>query len=169
MKKRTATVGGGLIALGILVGMFLNLFRGPGGGGDGSNMLVQSSGEESLSIEEPESETAADESTDVPVHNASQQNNIDSQPAAVAAAPQVVDVVVDDRQYHIRKTGEDGREQLVPIALQELVETVRRASGNEDGIRVRIVRRDSSRAAAEKLLHESLLDAGVAETAMQWD
>ena len=81
----------------------------------------------------------------------------------------VVKVVIQDRDYLLRTTDDDGQEQLQPIALAQLVETVRAASGDEDGVRVRIVRRDSSRAAAEELLHQSLLKAGVAATAMVWD
>lgn len=169
MKKRTATVGGGLILAGIALGMLLNLFRGPGGGGEGSNVLVQSPGEDTVPLDSALSKPLgeqAEQSGDVPVQNASQQN-----PASPESAPppEVVDVVIDDREYQLRTTSADGQTQLVPIALPKLLEVVRSAKGTEDGIRVRIVRTDASRAAAEKLLHQSLLDAGVEETAMQWD
>jgi len=164
--KRTATVGGGLVLVGLALGMLLNLFRGPGGGDEGTNVMARSSGETSLSQSDP--------GADVPVTNASQEQPISSEPAAPAMAPvaqplQVVRVVVEDREYKLRRTGSDGQEQLQPIALAELIELVRGVSGDEDGVRVRIVRHDSSRAAAEELLRQRLIEAGVAETAMVWN
>ena len=80
--------------------------------------------------------------------------------------PQVLQVLIDDRQYAIAERGEN-RMEYRPAALEALVEAARQHAGNADGIRVRVARR-KSRAAIEIRLRDELLKAGLTEDNIEW-
>jgi hypothetical protein len=69
-------------------------------------------------------------------------------------------VLIDERSYFLRRVV-DGQEEYNRIELPELINLAKSTRGNEDGIRVRIFRRESSRASAENVLHEKLTEAGL--------
>lgn len=87
----------------------------------------------------------------------------DPEPAKPVEVPKVVRVVIDNQSYFLR--GEAGDE---PIELKQLVELVKAAPGDEDGTRVRIYRRLSSRTSAELALNTALVDAGIKEDQTIW-
>lgn len=82
------------------------------------------------------------------------------------AVPDVVRILIDDRQYYLRS--ENGGDQGVPISLPNLIRLVEQAPGDEDGLRVRVYRRVTARAATEEALKTALADAGINEAAIFW-
>ena len=48
------------------------------------------------------------------------------------------------------------------------MELIQAAEGDEDGIRLKIYRNDSTRASSEEKLKQALAEAGVADTAVFW-
>lgn len=74
----------------------------------------------------------------------------------------VVDVLIDDRDYFLGKGAGDARE-WVPAEQDAIAAYARQASGDESGIRVRIFRKPSARAASEDDLSETLRNVGLTE------
>jgi hypothetical protein len=62
----------------------------------------------------------------------------------------------------------DGAGVARPTTLDEIAKLARLAKGNSEGIRVRVSRRPSSKAAVEVELRDALVDAGVPEDAIDW-
>jgi hypothetical protein len=151
MFKIKRIVAGGLIVLGaVLASMFGNLFRGPGlGDGDGRGNGPPAVNDAPNGDEIPDPQPFEPEP---PVET-----------PAVPETPRVVDILIDDRDYLVREVV-NGEIQYREIELSELIERVKQAPGNDEGIRVRISRTESSRASAENLLDRSLEQAGIAKT-----
>ena len=74
----------------------------------------------------------------------------------------VLDILVDGHDYQISLRGKG----YTTFPLERIVATAKATSGNEDGIRVRILRRDSARVVAWSRLHEALEDAGISKDAI---
>ncbi len=74
----------------------------------------------------------------------------------------VLDILVDGHDYQISLRGKG----YTTFPLARIVETAKVTSGNEDGIRVRILRRDSARVVAWSRLYEALEDAGISKDAI---
>ena len=74
----------------------------------------------------------------------------------------VLDILVDGHDYQISLRGKG----YTTFPLARIVETATLTSGNEDGIRVRILRRDSARVVAWSRLYEALEDAGISKDAI---
>ncbi len=141
---RRLTIGGGaLIGVAMVYGLLNGLFSGFGGNGPGSGaQALVSNGNNSMSM--PDASQSKP-----PVENETPPESTD-----------VVNVLIDERSYFIRLLV-DGKGEYRRIELPELVNLAKAARGNEDGIRVRVSRRESSRASAENLLQEKLLGAGL--------
>ncbi len=75
----------------------------------------------------------------------------------------VVKVVIDNRSYFLRTADGDQATEL-----NDLVSLARAAAGDEDGIRIRIYRKKSSRPSAEEALRDALVAAGVPEEQAAW-
>jgi hypothetical protein len=73
-------------------------------------------------------------------------------------SPTVVKVVIANWSYALRTA--DGEQ---PVELSQIVELAKSAKGDDDGIRVRIYRKLSSRAKAETDLESALTAAGIQE------
>jgi len=72
----------------------------------------------------------------------------------------VVEVLIDDRNYFLRRgTGDDA--EWVPAEADAIAGYARQAAGDEAGIRVRLFRKPSARAAAEDELSETLRGVGL--------
>jgi hypothetical protein len=74
----------------------------------------------------------------------------------------VLDILVDGHEYQISLRGKG----YTTFPLERIVATAQATSGNEDGIRVRILRRDSARVVAWSRLYEALEDAGISKDAI---
>lgn len=151
--KRRVTIGGGLIlAVGILAGWLSGLFTGFGRGGTGDGTQAN---------------VGAANST-VSNTNPKQTKN-EKKPAETVERPtDVVEVLIDDREYLVQQII-DGKSEYRSIDLARLVELAKNASGNDDGIRVRITRKTTSRVLAEKQLGEALAEAGLSKEAITWE
>lgn len=85
---------------------------------------------------------------------------------SVAHPPQVLKVVVADRSFFIRETGEVP--ELTQVDLKQIVRRAKAATGDDDGIRVRVYRKSSSRASVEVELRDALVAAGITEDQTVW-
>ncbi|MGC1274530.1 MAG: hypothetical protein WBC44_12565 [Planctomycetaceae bacterium] len=70
----------------------------------------------------------------------------------------VVEVLIDDRNYSLRRGNGDEWVQAEPDAIAAYA---RQAAGDESGMKVRILRKPSARAAAEERLVETLHGVGL--------
>lgn len=156
----TRNVLGGVLVAGIAAGLYLgDLFKGFGFGnslGFGTGGKSNSAQESKQGTEEGTTKTVVQSKTTItpepPRKPAKKQNN-----------HQVVKVVIADRSYFVRSTDGD---QATDLA--ELVELVNSATGDDDGIRVRIYRKPTSRTSTELALRDALLEAGVKEEQTIW-
>ena len=76
--------------------------------------------------------------------------------------PELIQVVVERDIYGLQQA--DGRYRVVPIT--EVLEAARRTTGNEDGIKVRILRKSSAKVVAWSTLEKELQDSGIAPSAI---
>jgi hypothetical protein len=153
---------GAVLVAGIAVGVYLSdLFKGFGLGDGTASKTTQES-------TEPDDAT---ENTAQTVASIDSAASIDpttppdlEKPAAVPAqASQVVKVVIADRSYFVRSPEGDQSAEL-----KQVVALAGAASGDEDGIRVRVYRRLSSRTTAEIALRDALVAAGITDEQTVW-
>ena len=157
---------GAVLVAGIAVGLYFgDLWKGFGGG---NSLGVGTTDHSSTSVKDPDAEkrdanaktgetakTVAPSNTDI---------DVEKSIASIPGTHRVVKVVIADRSYFVRSTIGD-----VPTDLNQLVKLVKAATGDEDGIRIRIYRRPTSRTTTELALRDALLDAGIAEEHVVWN
>ncbi len=157
----TRNVLGGVLVAGIAAGLYLgDLFKGFGFGnslGLGTGGKSNSSQEAKQGAEDGAAKTVVQSKTTTITPEPTRK------PAKKQTNHQVVKVVIADRSYFVRSTESD---QATDLA--ELVELVNSASGDDDGIRVRIYRKPTSRTSTELALRDALLEAGVNENQITW-
>lgn len=84
-------------------------------------------------------------------------------PETAIGSDGIVEVLIDDRAFSVRRgTGENRK--WVQAEPETIVAYVRQATGDEAGVRVRILRTPSARAAAEEQLTTALHEAGVSDS-----
>ncbi len=160
LRKRTWLVT--VLAAGVFIGSkFPGLWRGFGGGGEGMIPFGTSGpagGEpDSTDTNSPDSDPSDDrESTTAEGSGSNEQTAEKSEPA-------VVTVVIAERSFLLRSPDEDQS-----ITTAEVVDLVKRAVGDADGIRLRIIRDPSSRPSAETALQDALADGGILEQEILW-
>ncbi len=148
---RKRTLVGGLVLIGIS-GYLASLFFDFGGGAGlmpGANV----SGNQTISI----------------VDDSDNQREKEPQDSKLATDPhpKVLTICIDDRSYAIRQeTG--GKPTYRPIVLADLIETVKKTPGNDEGIRVRIVRRKTARVTAWQNLQDELIKVGLPKESVDW-
>jgi len=136
-KKRPVVLVSGVLGVGLLIGMFNVLlpdWNTPGDGGDPENS-------QDASAEPPDAQASI-----VP---------------ASSTAPTVLeklDILIDGRKYLI-KSGKTS--VYTELKLEELIQKAKATTGDEDGVRVEVVRRENARASAEEALRDGLLKAGL--------
>ena len=146
---RKRTILGGALVAGIGLGVWLGLpFKGFLGLGHGSGQYD----EKGETGDKKESSSAQPASV-----------SIDSQGELPVTIPDVVKVLIDERDFLLRQADED-----VPITLSNLIHLIKQAPGNEDGVRLRIYEKSSARASAEESLKQALVDAGIPDSAIFW-
>lgn len=155
MRRRVA---GAAILVAMGIGIWLSsLFKGLGPGGDGSRGAF---------APQPRAEVGnADLSPrDTP-------ESVSAPGVRTGAA--IPTVVIDERQYFLENHGGDvtrliptdvsAETQLIPTDVAHIVALVQQTEPNDDGIRVQIKRRRSSRPSAETALDKALHEAGVTD------
>ena len=148
MKKRVA---GGVVLVAIGIGIWLsNLFNGIGPGGAGTDVGMN-----------PDLAVSLDSSDST--GGASETPTDDTAAAGIAGLPVVL---IDGQEYFLeQRTG--ATTKYVPATLDEIVKLVKSTEPDEDGLRVQIKRRGSSRHSAESALDAALHEAGVSEEQIQ--
>ncbi|HUG91163.1 MAG TPA: hypothetical protein VML55_10030 [Planctomycetaceae bacterium] len=143
MRKRTAA--GGIVVVAAVVGLWLSgLFKGFGPGGTG----------------EGDGDGPAEHRAEVPT---SLQTRDDDNPPLSSDPAQVVEVLIDGEQYSVRRAIAGGAAWR-PADLDEIARLAESASGDAQGVRVRVRRRSTALPSAEQQLEEALLQAGLAGT-----
>jgi hypothetical protein len=138
-------VAGVALVLGIAAGVWLSDFWKGFGGGNGIGL---GKGGNAVSISSGDGES-------VPVA-------VENSPSTVHAG-HTVRIVIRDRSYFLRT----GQEET-PVSLEQILDAVRSAPGDDDGVKLRVYRAESSRPTAELQLQETLQKADVPESATYW-
>lgn len=146
--KRTAVAGG--VGLAVLLGWLLSMLPGfgTGGSGDGDS--------------DSESEGVADTVLVEALDDSDVVSSIAGRNDSSTGNARVLDVILDSRAYLVRLDPENP-EELTERSLEQIVALVKAASGNEDGIRVRIGRRENARVTTQKDLRSALAEAGITD------
>ncbi|MCA9083283.1 MAG: hypothetical protein KDA81_04465 [Planctomycetaceae bacterium] len=79
-----------------------------------------------------------------------------------ALSKDVLTVLIDEHEY-LMEVPSDSETVYRPIELKRVIELAQQAPGDTNGIRVRVLRRESSRAAAEDQIKRDLTRAGIGE------
>ena len=79
-----------------------------------------------------------------------------------ALSKDVLTVLIDEHEY-LMEVPSDSETVYHPIELKRVIELAQQAPGDTNGIRVRVLRRESSRAAAEDQIKRDLTRAGIGE------
>ncbi len=144
VKKRT--VVGGLLVVGAVFGTFMSGLLP--GFGSGSGVGAQS----------PANDSAVTGRDDAPPDQAPVQKPVVAKDETSAPAP-VLEIRIDNHDYFV--TDNDSETGVRKIDLDEAVKLAQVTTGNDDGIRVRIVRSRSARLTAWTTLHDSLVKANL--------
>ncbi len=156
MRKRVA---GAAILVAVGIGIWLsNLFNGLGPGGAGTNIGMN-----------PDTQVSLDGAT---ISGGTGDAGTGSHEGR-ATAPAIPTVVIDEREFYLEQSGGGEtmliptdaaqEDRLIPTDVEHITVLVRKTKPNDDGIRVQIKRRRSSRPSAETALNNALHQAGITE------
>lgn len=143
------------LVAGIGLGVYLGQFKGFGLGG-GSHIGIGTSD----GAVEGDAQVVAESSAPIatPLEPAKDEEAI--------SASDVVRVVIDERKFLVRSRKKEGGG--VPMELPKLIELIKQAPGDADGIRVRISMTTNARASAEEGLRKELEAAGIDDSSILW-
>lgn len=150
VKKRT--IAGGLIIVGAVLGTFMSGLLPGFGSGSGVGAQI------------PSNDTVINISDSVPQEPASI-----SEPSVADAEgttpPDVLEIRIENRDYFVP----DGASPtgVRKVDLDDVVKLAEATTGNNDGIRVRILRSSSARLTAWITLHDSLQKAGLSQDSIR--
>lgn len=150
---------GTVLAIGIAVGVYLgDLWKGFGTGNSGNDAAKKTS------TETKEGESNKDDTQTLAMVDNTSVTRPTSKPTTGSdVVTQVVKVIVADRSYFVRTAEGDEASDL-----KSIVSLAKSATGDVDGIRIRVYRRPTSRTAAEIALSEALTAAGITEEQTVW-
>ncbi len=162
-----AGLGAGAVVVGIL--LFL-VFRGFGSGGTGQSGSSESSGQsadtdDALLKQSPDGSTSPDpgsDSRDTQSRGLADPEDDLTPDERNALSSQVLTVLIDERQYMIQ-IASTPTPLFRPTTLTRIATLADRTEGDSNGIRVRILRRETSRPSAENELREVLKTADINE------
>lgn len=153
-----AGMGGGAILIGLA--LFL-LFRGFGPGGTGSSGSGTGTGSTPTDVAKasvPGNETAKTNEFDLVASDPVLGGLTDDERKSLSG--NILTVLIDDYQYMIELPGTPNA-TFRPAELSRIVELAALAKGDSNGIRVRVLIRQSARASAEKQLQAELEHSGI--------
>lgn len=148
MKKRAPVLGGIAVLAIVLTTFFTGIIPGFGSGsgqGDGTTPTVQA--ETGDATRQP----VAVETPDTPPAEKPMP------PRPVAAPIEVVQIVVEGDEFGLRRS--DGVYRVASIS--RIVKDAQAATGNEDGIKVRILRKKNAKYVAWSMLANELEKSGI--------
>ncbi len=162
-KVSRVTAGGGVLLLAWLAFM---LFRS-GIGGTGQSVDGDGEGDAERASRPPLASNAAPgfrTGEGLPSASEESDNGLTADEQRIAAA-QVLTVLITEHDYMIQMPSDS---ELIyrPVELDRLVEMAAETQGDSNGIRVRILRRDSARASAEEQLKLDLSRRGIGSDAV---
>lgn len=149
---RKRNILGAALAGGIAVGIYLGQWSFLGGGGTGFWGLTNSGGT---------SPSTADSKKDSGQTGSTKPEVSPSDETEPTTIPKVVRVLIDDREYLLQGASGDS-----PISLTKLIDLIKKAPGDEDGIRVRIKEKSNMRMSMEEKLKDALTAAGIPDSAV---
>ena len=153
MRLKTRTIAGGLVVAGLVAGTFLSgLMPGFGVGGGNGTQVSSSTGDSASPVE-----TTPAERTDAAVETPVSQKPVEPDSIASSEPPAVLEIRIDGHEYLV-PSGADAAFRKAELA--EILELAKTTTGNDDGIRVRIVRHKSARVVAWSTLYEELERSG---------
>lgn len=153
-KTSRAATGGAALLLALL--MFM-LFRVGPGSSEGEGEQASQKGQPMATTAPPaRSLKQTPELTAPPAENPDQLTTDERN----ALAGNVLTILIDERAYLLQLPGREQPEYR-PIALPRLLEIAPLAAGDENGIRVRLLRRENARASAEEQLKLDLAQVGI--------
>lgn len=147
MRMKTRTIAGGLVVVGAILGSFMSGLLP--GFGSGSGIGAEDAGNDSPSVS---SDNAQQEPT--PTNEPADSDVVTVAPAAV------LDIRIDNHDYVVPDAA--SATGVRKVDLDEAVKLAQMTRGNDDGIRVRILRNQSARVTAWAALHDELVKAGLA-------
>ena len=152
IKKRT--IAGGLLLVGAVLGAFMSGLLP--GFGSGSGIRVQGAGDDSTRA----SQSATDETPREPA-----QAEVPAVVDVKSPPPVVLEIRIDNHDFIVP----DGSTAtgVRTVDLDEAVELAQLTTGNDNGIRVRILRTGSARLTAWTTLHDSLVKSGLSLDSIQ--
>lgn len=153
MRKRTMAKGGGVAIVVAAVATWMSgLFDGMGlGPGDGAGLG---------------SGTRVDSGPVTPPADLDEVSAIDDGESDEAFPEiRVLEIVIAGNGYEVRREM-NGEVRFEPITLLRLKELAARTTGNDEGIRVLVYRRQTALPQAEMELEEALADAGIEPSAV---
>lgn len=153
-----AGIGGGALLIGLA--LFL-LFRGFGPGGTGSS--GSGTGEDSKSPSTAKASLSGDETSETNDSSLAAPDPIIgglTEDERKALSGNILTVLIDDYQYLIELPGTPVT-ILRPAELSRIVKLASLAKGDSNGIKVRVLIRESARASAEKQLQADLEHSGI--------
>lgn len=157
--KRLMYAGGGVLLLGIILGQFFGLT--PGINTDsGPGEVEKSTAEE----EENQTVLASSDSDVVPILIEPEPKPKQTQ---LELPIKVLDVLIEERSYLI-KSAAQGKDAYRPAEIEEIIGLAKQATGDEDGIRIRVYRKGSARVVPESQLKAALKNAGVSAESIDW-
>ena len=142
MLFRKRNILGVALVAGIGLGVYLGRFKGFGLGGSDSTGSGSSSSENQVSTESDSDER------EVPL---------------TMERPEVIKVLIDDREFLLRKTSGD-----TPISLPQLMKLVKTAIGDAEGVRLRIYEKGTARMSSEEDLKNALVSHRIPDSAVLW-
>lgn len=161
-------VGVGAIVLGMLAFLLLRGF-GPGGSGGAGD-----EGEGAADLQDLTSVEASDKAPSSPADSdrslaqsrglSGDDDDLTSDERS-ALASQILNVLIDERQFLIQ-IATTPAPLFRPSPLARIAELAARAPGDTNGIRVRILRRETARPSAESELREVLKSVGLLDDAI---
>ena len=154
-KNVTRAATGGIAAvIAVILLMFMNGF----GSGDGDS--DSDDGGDNLMVSTDPQSDRQDSDTD----NESDVSGGLTDDEQKALEDGILEVLIDDTEYFLVLPGDDPIYRPTPMA--DLIRLAGQAKGDSNGIRVKILRRETSRTKAEVDLKQALEDAGIGEDAV---
>lgn len=149
--------GGGVLVLGIILGQYLGLTPGiNSGSGEGTEKKAPEVDTQSI--------LASTQSDIVPVLI---QPEPKKNKSASETPLKVLDILIDNRSYFV-KAHSQPQTSYHPAEIKEVIAQAKQATGDEDGIYVRVYRKGSARVIPESLLKEELKKAGIPPEKIDW-
>jgi len=161
IAKSTARAASGGV---IVVAALLALMFWKGGMGGGSNPQT-SAAPNSDNSTQPQTPTTADPKTPDEPPMANLDTGGLTQDEELALQDKVLGILIDERTFLMQVPHQD-TQLYRPAELNRLVELAELAKGDTNGIRVRILQRQSARPSAERQLRTQLASVGITSDAV---